>query len=94
MDHQYSVAHVLPHALRSSISAGCDLRVNSNGRQRGTSRAAAGWMTRRCTCDETDTFDGSVVATAAAYITAGLTPFGAEVIALDMAFQTVDMYVL
>ena len=51
-------------------------------------------MTRRCICDETDTFDGSVVATAAAYITAGLTPFGAEVIALDMAFQTVAMYML
>ena len=49
---------------------------------------------RRCICDETDTFDDSVVATAAAYITAGLTPFGAEVIALDMAFQTVDMYML
>ena len=51
-------------------------------------------MTRRCSCDETDTFHESVVATAATYITAGLTPFGAEVIALDMAFQTIDMYML
>ena len=61
---------------------------------KGTSCAATGWMTRRCICDETDTFHESVVATAATYITAGLTPFGAEVIALDMAFQTVDMYML
>ena len=50
-------------------------------------------MTRKCICDETDTFHESVVATAATYITAGLTPFGAEVIALDMAFQTVDIYI-
>ena len=49
---------------------------------------------RRCIYDETDTFGDSVVATAAAYITAGLTPFGAEVIALDMALHTVDMYLL
>ena len=51
-------------------------------------------MTRKCICGETDTFDESVVATAAAYMTAGLIPFGAEVIALNMAFQTVDMYML
>ena len=51
-------------------------------------------MTRRCNYDESDTFHESVVATAATYITAGLTPFGAEVIALDMAFQTVAMYML
>ena len=49
---------------------------------------------RRCICDETDTFHESVVATAATYITAGLTPFGAEVIALDMALHTVDMSLL
>ena len=94
MDHQISVGHVLPHALRSSTSAGCDLRVNSDGGQRGTSCAATGWMARRCICDETGTFHESVVATAATYITAGLTPFGAEVIALDMALHTVDMYLL
>ena len=94
MYRQSSVEHVLPHALRSSTSAGCDLRVNSDGGQRGTSCAATGWMTRGCICDETGTFHESVVATAATYITAGLTPFGAEVIALDMAFQIVDLYML
>ena len=41
-------------------------------------------MTRRCSCDESDTFHESVVATAATYITAGFTSFGAQVIALDI----------